>query len=182
MAPARAAVQNSFFFRGERFWGSWQHPSSLLSLRLVSSLVESGRTMGVNKQLARWCLSKGAGFLDNWNFSLGIDQQYRRARLHFNQVPADRLLAEIITFGLGLFVCLFVFPPSLFLPFTKSSRCRPTEWGKKGPMRLNSSRYYKQKAKCYSFRYYQHLHPHYWVNTYVITKWHTTIKVFDVIT
>lgn len=74
MAPTREAALEFIFLQGREILGLWQHPSHLLSLKLGSVLVESGRTMGVNKQLARWCLSKGVGFVDNWNFSLGINQ------------------------------------------------------------------------------------------------------------
>lgn len=152
MAPTREAAWNSFFFREERSWGPWQHPSSLFSLRLVSLLVELGRTMGLNKQLARWCLSKGVGFVDNWNFSLGISQRYRRARLHFNQTQADKTISR------DNYLCAP--PPSPPKPVDADlgSEKQRIPWAKKNILPNTTSR--KQKAKCYLFRSYQYLQPH----------------------
>lgn len=104
------AAWNSFFFREERSWGPWQHPSSLLSLRLLSLPAESGRTMGVNKQLARWCLSKGVGFVDNWNFSLGIKSVIQESQ------PAFQSSTSRQTISGDNYLAFFFFPSSFSLP------------------------------------------------------------------
>lgn len=181
MVPAREAAWNSFFFREERSWGSWQHPSSLPSLRPVPLLLDSGRTMGVNKQLARWCLSKGVGFVDNWNFSLGINQWYRSARLHFNQAQADRLLAQIITFA------FFFFPSPFFSTLLSSPKPADadSESEKQRSPRATKNIVPKtrsRKAWCYLFGRYPHLHPRRRVNTQVITKCHATATASAIIT
>lgn len=70
--------------------------------------------MGVNKQLARWCLSKGVGFVDNWNFSLGIKSVIQESQPAFQSSTSRQTIS-------GDNYLAFFFPSSfpLPLPFPK---------------------------------------------------------------